>query len=285
MTAEIVVSVVVNASQTEAVLFGPNGCADSMPPVRSSFVGNHGARRRARAGGRLEASGGLYLDAPMSGGAARGRGRADGARVRQCRGLAAARRCSMRWRPPCTSWAMNPGWAPRSKWSTSCWLGVHIAAASEAIVFAARLGLELGKVYEVITASAGNSWMFKNRVPHVWKATIDRVARWRSSPRILASCSTSPAVSSWGCRWRIPPAAVSDDCLCRHGRDDDASVARLLARVADVTLPDETAEASSERRRTSRTARRRVPPGPRPTSCSALWAELCQWLDLDAASC
>jgi len=45
--------------------------------------------------------------------------------------------------------------------------GVHIAVACEAMVFAKKLGLDLGRVYEVITASAGNSWMFENRVPHI----------------------------------------------------------------------------------------------------------------------
>ncbi|MDH8014159.1 NAD-binding protein, partial [Klebsiella pneumoniae] len=45
--------------------------------------------------------------------------------------------------------------------------GVHIAAASEAMAFAAKQGLDIAKVYEVITASAGNSWMFENRMPHV----------------------------------------------------------------------------------------------------------------------
>src|SRR4030095_3399077 len=45
--------------------------------------------------------------------------------------------------------------------------GVHIAAASEAMAFAAKQGLDIRKVYEVITASAGNSWMFENRMPHV----------------------------------------------------------------------------------------------------------------------
>ena len=45
--------------------------------------------------------------------------------------------------------------------------GVHIAAAGEAIAFAAKQGLDLRKVYEVITGSAGNSWMFENRIPHV----------------------------------------------------------------------------------------------------------------------
>ena len=47
--------------------------------------------------------------------------------------------------------------------------GVHIAAACEAITFAKRLGLDIEKVFDVITASAGNSWMFENRVPHVLK--------------------------------------------------------------------------------------------------------------------
>src|ERR1044071_5195973 len=45
--------------------------------------------------------------------------------------------------------------------------GVHIAAASEAMAFAAKQGLDIRKVYEVTTASAGNSWMFENRMPHV----------------------------------------------------------------------------------------------------------------------
>src|SRR5580704_6301411 len=45
--------------------------------------------------------------------------------------------------------------------------GVHIAVAGEAIAFAAKQGLDLRKVYEVITGSAGNSWMFENRIPHV----------------------------------------------------------------------------------------------------------------------
>ncbi len=45
--------------------------------------------------------------------------------------------------------------------------GIHIAAAAEAMALAAKQGLDLKQVYEVITASAGNSWMFENRVPHI----------------------------------------------------------------------------------------------------------------------
>ncbi|WP_238179070.1 NAD(P)-dependent oxidoreductase, partial [Methylobacterium dankookense] len=70
--ADVVVCVVVNAAQTEAVLFGPGGAAETMRPgavfVSSATMDPAIARRLAA---RLEETGRLYLDAPMSGGAAR----------------------------------------------------------------------------------------------------------------------------------------------------------------------------------------------------------------------
>src|SRR6202042_3039735 len=61
----------------------------------------------------------------------------------------------------------EPGQGAAFKMVNQLLAGVHIVAASEAMAFAARQGLDLNKVYEVITASAGNSWMFENRIPHV----------------------------------------------------------------------------------------------------------------------
>jgi 3-hydroxyisobutyrate dehydrogenase-like beta-hydroxyacid dehydrogenase len=45
--------------------------------------------------------------------------------------------------------------------------GIHIAAASEAMGLALRMGLNTRRVYEIIVNAAGNSWMFENRVPHM----------------------------------------------------------------------------------------------------------------------
>lgn len=45
--------------------------------------------------------------------------------------------------------------------------GVHIAAAAEAMALAARAGIPLATMYEVVTNAAGNSWMFENRMRHV----------------------------------------------------------------------------------------------------------------------
>ena len=74
-TADIVVSVVVNAAQTETILFGANGVAEALAKdavfVSSATMDPDVARRLAK---QLQASGRHYLDAPISGGAARGAG-------------------------------------------------------------------------------------------------------------------------------------------------------------------------------------------------------------------
>ena len=69
---EVVISVVVNAQQTESVLYGENGAASAMAPgsvfvMCSTVDPNWSMAQEAR----LEAMQLHYLDAPISGGAAR----------------------------------------------------------------------------------------------------------------------------------------------------------------------------------------------------------------------
>ena len=70
--ADIAVSVVVNAAQTETILFGSGGVAETLAKdavfVSSATMDPDVARRLAK---QLEASGRHYLDAPISGGAQR----------------------------------------------------------------------------------------------------------------------------------------------------------------------------------------------------------------------
>src|SRR5204862_7201905 len=70
--ADVIVSVVVNAAQTETILFGADGAAETMAKgavfVSSATMDPDVARRLAK---QLEASGRHYLDAPISGGAQR----------------------------------------------------------------------------------------------------------------------------------------------------------------------------------------------------------------------
>ena len=69
---DVVISVVVNAAQTESVLFGQDGCAASMKPgsvfiMCSTVDPNWSVALEAR----LAVLGILYIDAPISGGAAK----------------------------------------------------------------------------------------------------------------------------------------------------------------------------------------------------------------------
>ena len=70
--ANVIVCVVVNAAQTEAVLFGPDGIsgvAKNEAVFISSATMDPAAAQRL--GEKFEATGRHYLDAPISGGAAR----------------------------------------------------------------------------------------------------------------------------------------------------------------------------------------------------------------------
>lgn len=45
--------------------------------------------------------------------------------------------------------------------------GVHIAVAAESMALAAKAGINLDVMYDIVTHAAGNSWMFENRMQHV----------------------------------------------------------------------------------------------------------------------
>ena len=118
--------------------------------------------------------------------------------------------------------------------------GVHIAAASEAIAFAAKQGLDIRKVYEVITASAGNSWMFENRVPHV----LDGDYTPRSAVDIFVKDLGIIQDMARTAKFPVPVSAAALQMFLMTsasgmGRDDDASVARMYARVTGTRLPGE----------------------------------------------
>ncbi len=238
--AGCVVAVVVNADQTEAVLFGADGCADAMPRGAVFVSSATMAPERARAlAARLEATGRHYLDAPMSGGAARA---ADGSLTMLASGSRAAFEAARPALAAMTGTLYELGDAAGQgaafKMVNQLLAGVHIAAACEAIAFAASQGLDLARVYEVITKSAGNSWMFENRVPHV----LDGDYAPRSAIEIFTK---DLGIVLDMARARSFPVPVAGAALQMYlmtaaagmGKDDDASVARLYALIAGLALP------------------------------------------------
>ena len=239
--ASMVVSVVVNADQTERVLFGPGGAAETMQPgavfISSATMDPDRARDFAK---RLEATGRLYLDAPMSGGSVRA---AEGSLIFLASGseaaFAKARTALDAMAGKVYELGTEAGQGAAFKMINQLLAGVHIAAASEAITFAARQGLDIRKVYEVITASAGNSWMFENRVPHV----LDGDYTPRSSVEIFVKDLGIVQDMARSARFPVPLAAAALQMFLATagagmGGDDDASVARLYAQVSGTSLPE-----------------------------------------------
>ena len=60
-----------------------------------------------------------------------------------------------------------PGTGSTVKMINQLLAGVHIAAAAEAMALGIKVGADPKVLYEVISNSAGSSWMFQNRVPHI----------------------------------------------------------------------------------------------------------------------
>ncbi|MEY4122202.1 MAG: 2-(hydroxymethyl)glutarate dehydrogenase [Pseudomonadota bacterium] len=170
---DVVVSVVVNAAQTEEVLFGKNadgtGCASSMKPgsvfvMCSTVDPNWSVALEAR----LEKLGVLYVDAPISGGAAKAAsGEMTMMTAAKPEAYAKCEQALNDMAGKVYKLGDNAGAGSKVKIINQLLAGVHIAAAAEAMALGLREGVPPEALYEVITHSAGNSWMFENRMAHV----------------------------------------------------------------------------------------------------------------------
>jgi putative dehydrogenase len=166
---DVLVILVVNAEQTEAVLFGVEGAASRLRPgavvIASATVSPEFA---AALGARLDRTGVQLIDAPVSGGAAKAAlgelsimasGKPEAfARCEDVLQAIAARLYRL---------GDKPGQGSTVKMINQLLAGVHIAAAAEAMALGLRAGADPEKLYEVICNSAGGSWMFQNRVAHI----------------------------------------------------------------------------------------------------------------------
>ncbi len=239
--AMAVISVVVNAAQTETVLFGETGAVPAMAAgavvLSCATMSPEAARKFA---GLAEAAGLHYIDAPISGGAVRA---AAGELTIMASGAPAAFAVA-RGVLDCIALKVyelgdDAGTGAAFKIVNQLLAGVHIAAACEAITFAKAMGLDIAKVYEVITASAGNSWMFENRVPHI----LDGDYAPKSAVNIFTKDLGIVADIARGMNFPTPVASTALQSFVMTaaagmGRDDDASVARMIANLTGLDLPD-----------------------------------------------
>lgn len=238
--AGVLVCVVLNAAQMRAALFGPDGWAARLEEggaiLGCATVAPEFAREMES---EAERRGLLYLDAPISGGAvkaAEGRlsimasGRSE-AFERAADVLAAIAETVHRLGD-----CAGPGSAMKAV--NQLLAGVHIAAMGEALSFATSQGLNLSRVLEVITVSAGNSWMFENRAPHVLEADYtprSAIDIWPKDLGIVTDIAAGvplrlPLVEAALAEYRAASAAGL-------GREDDAAITKHIAARAGLRLP------------------------------------------------
>ncbi len=238
--ADAVAIVVVNADQTEAVLFGENGLAEVLPKgcvvLGCATVAAEFARSVAE---RLAEKGIHYLDAPISGGSVKS---AQGELSVMASGSDEAFAKAKPMLDAISEKVFNlgdqPGQGSTMKMVNQLLAGVHIASAMEALALGVRCGLGAEKIYEVITACAGNSWMFENRVPHVLEADYTP----RSAVNIFVK--DLGIVLEEGKRSQFPlplSAAAHQQYLSAAGMglggEDDSAVVKVYQKLTGIELP------------------------------------------------
>jgi len=188
---------------------------------------------------RLEGMGLGYLDAPISGGAAKA---ASGEMTMMAAGRPEAfARCA----PLLDAMAARvyrlgdrAGNGSKVKIINQLLAGVHIAAAAEAMALGLREGVDPAALYEVITHSAGNSWMFENRMAHVLKGDYAPLSAVDIFVKDLGLVLDTARAS----KFPLPLASTAHQMFMQassagHAREDDAAVIKIFP---GITLPGPT---------------------------------------------
>ena len=234
---EVIVSVVVNAAQTDTVLFGDGGAAAAMQPgslfVMCSTVDPNVSVQFEQ---RLAALGLLYLDAPISGGAAKA---ASGEMTMMTSGTPAAyaKAGSALEAMAAKVYRLGDqaGNGSKVKIINQLLAGVHIAAAAEAMALGLREGVKAEDIYEVITHSAGNSWMFENRMAHVLAADYTPLSAVDIFVKDLGLVLDTARAS----KFPLPLSATAHQMFMQastagYAKEDDSAVIKIFP---GITLP------------------------------------------------
>jgi putative dehydrogenase len=234
---DVVVSAVVNAAQTDEVLFGGGGGGGAAAAMRkgSAFMmcSTVDPAWSAALEVKLAERGLLYLDSPMSGGAAKA---ASGELTMMTSGRAEAYAKCQPVLDAMTARVYKlgdrAGAGSKVKTIHQLLAGVHIAAAAEAMALGLREGVDPQALYDVITNSAGNSWMFGNRMAHVLAgdytplSTVDIFVKDLGLVLDLARASKFP----------LPLASTAHQMFMQassagHAKEDDSAVIKVFPGI------------------------------------------------------
>ena len=241
---DVVQVLVVNAMQTEAVLFGEQGLAATLrrgAVVIASATVDPTLPPQWEA--RLAERGIHLIDGPVSGGAKKA---AEGQMTVMASGrpeaFAAAGAVLEAIAGKVYRLGDKAGIGSTVKMVNQHLAGVHIAAACEAMALGMRAGADPASLYEVICNSAGMSWMFQNRVPHILEGDYTPL----SSVNIFVKDLGIVLDAARKLAFPLPLAAAAHQlylatAAAGHGNEDDAAVVKFYAALAGIELPQKKA--------------------------------------------
>ena len=233
---------VLNAGQTEAVLFGDDGLAPRLTKgavvVCCVTVAPEFARRMAARCGEF----GLhFLDAPISGGSVKA---AQGKLAIMASGtpeaFKAARSLLVATAETVFEFGDSAGSGSAMKAVNQMLAGIHIAAMAEAITFGMTQGISPETFLTVIPQCAGTSWMLENRTQHIVSGDYTPHSAIDIWPKDLGIVLDAARASNFSAP--LTAAALQQFVAASgmgFGREDDAAVAKVYARNARLALPGE----------------------------------------------
>ncbi len=237
--ADVLIVVVLNADQVTDVLFGKGNAVQALPKGSVVLVCSTVSPTFAQqTSSKLAELGLLMLDTPISGGTARA---AEGKLSMMIAGPDAV---IAQAQPVLDALAANiyrmgtePGMGSTMKLVNQILAGSHIALAAEAMAFGVRAGLDPQQIYEVISNSAGASFMFQNRVPHM----LDNDYTPHSAVEIWVK--DLDIVLETGKEMRFPLffTALAHQLFVSasaagHGRLDDAAVVKVFESLTGISV-------------------------------------------------
>ena len=225
---------VVNAAQAREAILGDTGIAHRMRPGGAIMVSCTQSATDAQSLGQdIAGRGFLMLDAPVSGGASKA---ASGDMTVMASGSEEAFAALARVLEAVAAkvYRIGPdiGQGATVKVIHQLLAGVHIAVGAEAMALAARAGIPLDTMYDVVTNAAGNSWMFENRMKHV----VDGDYTPQSAVDIFVKDLGLVTETGRALHFPLPLASAAFAMFQQatnmgHGREDDSSVIKTFAGV------------------------------------------------------
>ncbi len=166
--ADAAMLMVVNLHQAESVLFEA-GALEALAPgavvIVSATCPPDGVVELAK---RVEATGRLFVDAPVSGGVV---GAESGSLTIMASGSDGALELAMpvlnKVGGKIVRVGDQPGQGATAKAVNQLMCGAHIAVAAEALSLAEKLGLDMAAMFDIVSGSAASSWMLKDRGPRM----------------------------------------------------------------------------------------------------------------------